>query len=370
MRAASLQTAPNEGNCGPSSQTAGARAPESEAATGPQRSLEPGSLVGLGATSGRMDATFDALPVATIVAYRDGAELLLNAAARTLLALDGATHLHSIDELDAHTPMFAADESPVLSPLSAALAGESTTDLAVSVHRDGTRRWLLDATPIREVDTVIGAVCTIRDITERMLDEEMGDDLLGRASHDLRTPLTALKASAQLIGRGFERLDEHARQRTLGLLLAQIDKLSTRIDEVMDASRIRRGRIDVHSEDLDLSAILREIVAEIGGVPGMPACELRAPDTLLVHADRARIRQILKRLALDAASRDTERIVLEATQTDTTTALTIEVVGGGHDNARNRTARRLAAAVFARLGGSAREDRTRRLVLTLPTAPR
>jgi signal transduction histidine kinase len=227
---------------------------------------------------------------------------------------------------------------------------------------------IIDATPLLDQGVLLGSIITIRDVTERLLDEEMGDDLLGRASHDLRTPLTALKASAQLIGRGFERLDDNAKQRTLALLLGQIDKLSTRIDEVMDASRIRRGRIDVQPEPLDLTALLREVCTELGAMPGMPRCELRAPAALRAQGDRTRIRQILKRLAVDAASRGTEGIVIDATSTGNVASITIEILGESADDSRRRTARRLATKIFERLGGSAGEDAAHRLVLTLPVA--
>lgn len=312
-----------------------------------------------------MDAAFEALPVATIVALRDGSKLTINARARALLKLDEGALLGSLDELEAHAKLLTETGTPLDPPLSSSLNGTTIQQLTA---RAGDRRWTVDATPFDDQGVGLGTIVTLHDITERLLDEEMGDDLLGRASHDLRTPLTALKASAQLIGRGFERLDENAKQRTLALLLGQIDKLSTRIDEVMDASRIRRGRIDVQAEPLDLAALLQEVCTEISALPGMPRCELRAKAPLRAHGDRVRVRQMLKRLAVDAAARGTSGIIVDATSTDSVVSITIEIVGESADDSRRRTHRRLATKLFERLGGTSGEDAAQRLVLTLPVA--
>lgn len=373
MRAATLNSPPEAGISGTSAEDeqglAAGRGGEQAAATGPQRSLEASSFINLGPTGPRMEAVFDALPVAAIVAYRDGSELALNPLARALLSLGEQDRMRSLDELHAHVAITDPDGAAIESPLVRALNGERVSvHVRARVQDSGDRCWVIDAAPIHSSESLIGAICTLRDVTERALDDEMGDDLLGRASHDLRTPLTAMKASAQLIARGFERLDENARQRTLGLLLAQIDKLACRIDEVMDASRIRRGRIDVHAEEIDVTAVLREVTTELGGMAGMPKCELVAPDSLMAHGDSARVRQIVKRLTVDAASRGTERVVLEAARVDATVTITIDIVGERLDDGRSRTARRLAGMILRRLGGAAGVDRKERVVLTLPAA--
>lgn len=320
-----------------------------------------------------MAAVFDAVPTPTIVAFRDEPELILNPAARTLLGLGECERLRSVAELDSHVQVAQQDgQSFVPPPLTRALDGETLTALPVRARfQEGKERsWSIDAAPVRDGDAIIGAVLSIRDVTERALDEEMGDELLGRAAHDLRTPLTALKASAQLVGRGFDRLDEAARARTLNLLLAQVDKLASRIDDVVDAARIRRGRYDLNPENLDLAVVLPEIARELMATPGLPPIEVSVPVGLCARGDRARLRQILARLTLDASARGSgTKLLIEAQQTGEGVTITIDAVGGTApppNDARTRTAKRFAFAVLERLGGTAAEDRANRLQLTLP----
>ena len=316
-----------------------------------------------------MAAVFEAVPTPMVVAYRDTGELSLNPAARAVLSLEGDERLRSVAELHSLVSLVQSSGEPFASPpLTQALAGETLRAVPVRARfneRD-ERSWVIDAVPVREHDEIVGAVLTIRDVTERSLDEEMGDELLGRAAHDLRTPLTALKASAQLVGRGFERLDEAARARTLNLLLAQVEKLASRIDDVIDAARIRRGRYDLNPEDLP------EIAKELSVTPGLPPIDVQVPEALRARGDRARLKQILARLTLDASARGSgTRILIEARPSNAANGvtITIEAVGGTTpppNDARTRTARRFAVAVLERLGGSAAEDRAHRLQLTLP----
>ena len=329
----------------------------SDRPTGPQRSVTAVELTG---TFPDRDAMiFDALPQATVVALRDAEELQLNPAARHLLGLGPDERVRSIADLHAFlhaTTSFAR-----------AYEGEETAAETLDVDIDGTHRTLgIECVTIRSRDRVAGAICTLRDVTERALDDEMGDDLLGRAAHDLRTPLTALKASAQLVGRGFERLDTTARARTLGLLLSQVDKMSSRIDDVLDAARIRRGRFDLEAEALDIAAELRVIVDDLRTVTGAPVISLTVQDDLVSLVDRARLRQIVTRLAYELSERTASgSVTIDARSLGDRLEIAMQAAGDVVREPKKRTARRLAESIVTRLAGSFREEGGR-VVLTLP----
>lgn len=116
-----------------------------------------------------------------------------------------------------------------------------------------------------EVGTFLGQIVLIRDITAERAALRARDELLSVASHELRTPITAIKGFAQLLRRDVARAAEVAPRapRHLAALLSQIDRLARLVDELLDVSRIETGRLEVHREQCDLAIILREVAERL-----------------------------------------------------------------------------------------------------------
>lgn len=304
-------------------------------------------------------AAFEAVPTAIVVALHAGGDLLFNGHAR---ALFGATpHATLRAHVEAMRPRDGGGEplGEAEVPLARALGGELVEGARLLVRAlDGAeRRLVADARPLLRRGQPLGALCSYRDVTEAELDAEMADELLGAAAHDLRTPLTALKASAQLVARGFGRLDEATRARTLGVMLAQIDKLSARVDDLLDASRIRRGRLDVALGAVDVTATLDRLLDDLSRAQGAPRVAASIEPALTALGDGARIDQLVRRLIFELAGDGrAPEVAVEARRTPEGGA-TIRVRGATSTSARKATGRRLASVIAARLGGSTREQR-------------
>jgi signal transduction histidine kinase len=135
---------------------------------------------------------------------------------------------------------------------------------------------------------------------------EMRDEFLSICSHELRTPLTSMKLQNQLV------------QRTLHVDLArgntarfekmvqqsgrQIDRLVRLVEEMLDISRIRSGKLSITPEDVDFAELVRETVErfapqlqEAGCVP-----HLNLPDELHGRWDRMRLEQVVANLLSNA----------------------------------------------------------------------
>ena len=147
----------------------------------------------------------------------------------------------------------------------------------------------------------------VEDITDRKRAEEAlkeadrrKDEFLAMLAHELRNPLAAINNAVQLARRaGPGRLREPDRE-VIGRQCAHLARL---IDDLMDVSRISRGKIRLRAERLDAATVLRWAVGTVRPLAEQRRHELIAsfPDALWVEADPTRLEQIVVNLLTNAA---------------------------------------------------------------------
>jgi PAS domain S-box-containing protein len=158
-----------------------------------------------------------------------------------------------------------------------------------------------------------GYATVSRDMTdiknkERKLEEALKarDQFLSMASHELKTPLTSLKLQAQLNLRNLENhksipietqmTQAHQANQTIGRLV----KL---IDDMLDVSRIRTGKLKLDKQDHELGDIVREVVQRMSLL--FESAGLQIPPTqfrekIHGHWDRFRLEQVIGNLLTNA----------------------------------------------------------------------
>lgn len=127
------------------------------------------------------------------------------------------------------------------------------------------------------------------------------DRFISVAAHDLKTPLSAMQLHAQMLMRGLDRPGGIPKEKMVSKLEAirrQVGKLSGLIDDMLDVSRIARGRIDLEPTDTDLAALVR---AEVAGREDLinhtrSTVAVEAPDALVGRWDPRRLRQLVGHL--------------------------------------------------------------------------
>jgi len=131
--------------------------------------------------------------------------------------------------------------------------------------------------------------------------EQLRRDLVGNVSHELKTPITALRAHLENVQDGIENPDP----ATLQVMLQQSDRLAALVDQLLELSRMESGDLPLDLVPVSLRSLAQEVVDEVEVARGGGGVAVRneVPEDLgMVYADPARIHQVLFNL-LDNAMR-------------------------------------------------------------------
>ncbi|MFT3839004.1 MAG: AAA family ATPase [Myxococcaceae bacterium] len=135
------------------------------------------------------------------------------------------------------------------------------------------------------------------------------DEFLAIASHELKTPLTPLRLQLQMLGRRLPKLvndPQNARWLgdRLGTLNRQGERLERLVDQMLDISRIAGGRLQLEPEPVDLTELVRQVVArfEEGGEVARYRASIAtdAPVPVTGRWDRLRLEQVITNLLSNA----------------------------------------------------------------------
>ena len=91
----------------------------------------------------------------------------------------------------------------------------------------------LDPVYLQDIDNVIiGSIINIEDITQKVKLENMRSDFVANVSHELKTPLTSISGFVETL-RLNENIDTETRNRFLGIIESESDRLKRLIDDIL-----------------------------------------------------------------------------------------------------------------------------------------
>jgi signal transduction histidine kinase len=147
-----------------------------------------------------------------------------------------------------------------------------------------------------------GGIVVFRDVTSRREVEELKDEVLSVASHDLKTPITTLRARAQLLQHRLAGGSATPEQLSAGLaiIVAQTDRLVGMLDLLLDVSHAEAGRFAIATGPTDLVAVAERVVAAARFTCERHRLAVRAPARLEGDWDERRLEQVLQNLVDNA----------------------------------------------------------------------
>jgi signal transduction histidine kinase len=123
-------------------------------------------------------------------------------------------------------------------------------------------------------------------------------DLVANVSHELKTPITAIRAHLENLADGIEQPDRD----TLQVMLGQTERLGRLVDQLLDLSKLESGEVPLELEPMTLASMVDRVISEFSVGRAVTDVDLVAevPDDLVVDADRERIHQVVFNLVDNA----------------------------------------------------------------------
>jgi signal transduction histidine kinase len=141
--------------------------------------------------------------------------------------------------------------------------------------------------------------------------DRMKSQFLSIASHELKTPITAMSGFLQVALRRIRRLSEGAEAapaaeglrgitEQLEVVYRQTTKLARLVDELLDVSRIQTGRIEFRYGDVDMAELANEVATRMQLTTTTHKISVTRDSQSVVTADRDHLEQVLNNLLTNA----------------------------------------------------------------------
>jgi len=158
-------------------------------------------------------------------------------------------------------------------------------------------------TPIGGTDDWPGLLVVLHDITDIRRLERMRSEFVANVSHELKTPIAAVKGFAETLMAGALN-DKETAQSFLQIIFDESERLNRLVGDILDLSKIESKRTALHLSPIHLQSVAQQCMQMVQGAAESKriATDARVPDWLYVEADEDRLRQILMNLLTNGIS--------------------------------------------------------------------
>jgi signal transduction histidine kinase len=263
-----------------------------------------------------METLMETLPIGVFVAHDPECRSITSNAAGHALLRSSAPNLSKSAPDEARPTHFRVmrngiELAPEELPVQRAARGEQVRDEEVDdVFDDGTvLHTLMSAAPLHDQNgRVRGAVATVLDVTLRKQAENAlrdadrkKDEFLAMLAHELRNPLAPIRNGLQILRlAGVSGPVEQAR----AMMDRQLSQLVRLVDDLLDISRITRGKLDLRKEQIECRAVIEtalETAQPLIEQAGHQIDIVMPNETILLDGDATRLSQVVSNLLNNAA---------------------------------------------------------------------
>ena len=169
------------------------------------------------------------------------------------------------------------------------------------------------------------------DITEQKKEQQLKNDFIAIASHELKTPLTTLKAYVQMIKLVADKNKDVYTSATLGKVENQINRMTTMIHGFLNVSRLEAGKIQIDKTRFDMAALMKDAEEETASLYNTHRIVFQPLEEAYVYADREKIAHVINNFISNAVkySPDNTLIHIACVTVDNSVQISVQDEGIG-----------------------------------------
>lgn len=200
-------------------------------------------------------------------------------------------------------------------------------------HADGTIHWcILTGQPqFTDSGNFSGYIGSCVDITEQKHLQQQKDDFIGIASHELKTPVTSIKAYTQILERMLQKKGETREVAMMSRMDAQINRLISLIADLLDVTKINSGKLQFNETEFDFIQMAQELIEDLQRTAEKHTIVENYSPVGLVYGDKERIGQVITNFVTNAIkySPKADKIIISASLKDSEVTFCVQDFGIG-----------------------------------------
>ena len=185
-------------------------------------------------------------------------------------------------------------------------------------------------TDIEELKVLSNSLNYTKNVLKK--NDELRRDLMANVSHDLKTPLTMIKAYAEMI-RDISYKDKDKRENDLNVIIEEVDRLNLLVNDILNLSKLESHIDKLDYEDFDLSKLIKTIIErfKIYSLTEDFTFITRIPEKIIVYADKQKIEQVIYNLIGNAINytSDKKKIYINIIEKNNQIRVSITDIGRG-----------------------------------------
>ncbi|WP_214225083.1 ATP-binding protein [Pedobacter sp. B4-66] len=200
-------------------------------------------------------------------------------------------------------------------------------------HVDGTLHWCVASgqPQYRSDGSFSGYIGSCIDITLQKELQQQKDAFIGIASHELKTPVTSIKAYTQVMQKMLLKKGEMVEARMMRKMDGQLDRLTSLINDLLDVTKINSGKLQFNAQEFNLELLIRDLIEDLQRTTETHRLIEKYSPTGIVFADKERIGQVVTNLITNAIkySPNANEIIISTSLKDQEVTVRVEDFGIG-----------------------------------------